>query len=314
MARKRRIARRASAVLGAAALTAGVLPVTAGAVKSDGTTVAAACWMQPGSVTSGGDNRGMRITTGSPVTVTPGPTYPDIYPAGQVSVSTSIELLADSGAYGSVGGWVVMGSSLYGSNYQIDANDNVLNLQVTKVGGGWGGFKVVDTSYYNPPSGTGPNFRANQYGLSGDGVLYRWKAQGGKWWTGKESYPGFAAVKTMALISRTFTYDTFLANTRGGALYTIRIPTSSPMKPIVKQVRTSTWQSFDWLLAQKCGTQSTLLLGIDKETQSGYLYAVGHANGAATVIQGLGKVPTTFPDPVYFRRKTEPGSDDLYGE
>ena len=28
----------------------------------------------------------------------------------------------------------------------------------------------------------------------------------------------------MALISETKTYDTFLANTRGGALYTIRIP------------------------------------------------------------------------------------------
>jgi hypothetical protein len=47
--------------------------------------------------------------------------------------------------------------------------------------------------------------------------------------------------------------------------------------------------------------QGTLLLGIDKDTKSAYLYAVGHANGTATVIQGLGKVPGTFNDPVYFR-------------
>jgi hypothetical protein len=44
-----------------------------------------------------------------------------------------------------------------------------------------------------------------------------------------------------------------------------------------------------------------LLLGIDKDTKAGYLYAVGDANGTRTVIQSLGKVPGTFPDPVYFR-------------
>jgi hypothetical protein len=256
----------------------------------------------------------MLITSGSPVTATPSATYPNIYPDGQVSISTSFEGNTDLGGYSATSGWVVMGSSLYGSGFQIDGEGHVLNPGLSKVGGGWGGFRFVDTSYYTPPSGTGPNYRANQYGLSGTGVLYRWKAQGGKWWTSKESYPGFSAVKTMALISRTFTYDTFLANTRGGALYTIRIPTSSPMKPIVKQVRTSTWQTFDWLLAQKCGQQGTLLLGIDKETQAGYLYAVGHANGPATVIRGLGKVPATFSDPVYFRNTAEPGADDLFGE
>jgi hypothetical protein len=44
-----------------------------------------------------------------------------------------------------------------------------------------------------------------------------------------------------------------------------------------------------------------LLLGIDKDTRTGYLYAVSHANGTATVIKGLGKVPTTFTDKTYFR-------------
>jgi hypothetical protein len=48
-----------------------------------------------------------------------------------------------------------------------------------------------------------------------------------------------------------------------------------------------------------------VLLGIDKDTGTGYLYAVSHANGAATVIKGLGKVPTTFPaEDSYFRYYT----------
>jgi len=48
------------------------------------------------------------------------------------------------------------------------------------------------------------------------------------------------------------------------------------------------------------GAAGTLLLGIDNDTGSGYLYSVGHANGAATVIRSIGKVPDSFTDPVYF--------------
>ncbi|MFG1814747.1 hypothetical protein ACGFIF_13340 [Kribbella sp. NPDC049174] len=120
-------------------------------------------------------------------------------------------------------------------------------------------------------------------------------------------------MKTMALISETKTYDTFLANTHGGALYTIRIPRAAGQLPIVKKVRTSTWQSFEYLVAEKCGAQSTLLTAIDKNTGSAYLYAVSHANGASTVIKGLGKVPGTYNDPVYYLRTTE-GVPPLFGE
>ncbi|GAA3095562.1 hypothetical protein GCM10010530_20640 [Kribbella aluminosa] len=35
----------------------------------------------------------------------------------------------------------------------------------------------------------------------------------------------------------------------------------------------------------------THLLGTDEDTKAGYLYAVGHANGTATVINLLGKPP-----------------------
>jgi hypothetical protein len=87
------------------------------------------------------------------------------------------------------------------------------------------------------------------------------------------------------------------------------------MKPVVKKVRDSTWQRFEALVIEKCGQYGTLLLGIDKDSRSGYLYAVGHANGTATVIRGLGKVPSTFADPVYFRHVLRPGDAPmLFGE
>ncbi|MFI5695447.1 hypothetical protein ACIA58_26575 [Kribbella sp. NPDC051586] len=56
---------------------------------------------------------------------------------------------------------------------------------------------------------------------------------------------------------------------------------------------------FETLVAAPCG-QGTTVLAIDKDTGAGYLYSVGHANGLATVIKGLGKAPGSFTDPVYF--------------
>ncbi|MEU4606376.1 hypothetical protein AB0F43_25585 [Kribbella sp. NPDC023972] len=142
------------------------------------------------------------------------------------------------------------------------------------------------------------------YALRDDGVLFRWFIQpvnGQPVWKAAGSFAGFSAVKAVALISRTSTYDTLLVNTRGGALYTVRVPLSSPMKPIVKIVRSATWQGFETLNVNRCGQYGSLLLGIDKHTRSGYLYAVAHANGTSTVIKGLGKVPATFADQVNYR-------------
>jgi hypothetical protein len=168
-----------------------------------------------------------------------------------------------------------------------------------RIGSGWTNFKAVDEAQLVEVE-HGQTLRTSEYGLRSDGTLFRWQNTG-LVWRQSGSAGGFASVKAMALISKTRTYDTFLVNTRGGALYTVRIPTTLPMRPVVKVVRTATWQVFETLLAVKCGLSGTLLLGIDKDTQSGYLYAVGHANGLSTVIRGLGKVQGTFPDPVYFR-------------
>jgi hypothetical protein len=152
------------------------------------------------------------------------------------------------------------------------------------------------------------------YRLRADGVLYRYERH----WAGNPydtvtRFTGFAAVKTMALISETPTYDTFLANTRGGALYTIRFPRAAGKLPIVTKVRSSTWQGFEHLVAERCGAQSTLLAAVDKDSGKAYLYAVSHAKGTATVIKGLGEIAGSFTDPAYYLRTTA-DVPPLYGE
>ncbi|WP_238174013.1 hypothetical protein [Kribbella kalugense] len=198
-----------------------------------------------------------------------------------------------------VAGHVIIGKALSYNGYTLvmgrDLDRDSIRREVD--GGDYGDIVAFEEARYR--EGTSVP-RTKLYGLRADGVLLRWTSTSGGWQVTGTS-PGFASVKSMALISKTRTYDTFLANTRGGALYTIRIPTTSPMQPVVKPVRTRTWQGFEFLIAQKCGSQGTLLLGVDKDTNTAYLYAVGHANGTATVIQGLGKVPGTFNDPAYFR-------------
>ena len=104
----------------------------------------------------------------------------------------------------------------------------------------------------------------------------------------------------MALVSKAATYDTFVANTRGGALYTIRIPTSAPMKPVVKLVRSSGYAAFDSLIAQRCGATSTLLTAIDTDTNTGTVYAVSKATGTTTVIKSFGTFKATFGAKVNF--------------
>jgi hypothetical protein len=266
------------------------------------------CGLDLGSVTPGGDHRSQRVTAGSPPTRTHSRVVvPKLYGepvrlSGSMFASMSGDLL--------IGGHGVIGPNLVRTGYAFleDGTLDTASIRVTPIAGGHEDTVAFEESRYR--EGTTP--RTNSYQLRSDGFLIRQKNVIGNQWETTGAAAGFEPVKAMALISKTRTYDTFLANTRGGALYTIHIPTTSPMKPVVKAVRTRTWQGFEYLIAQKCGNQGTLLLGIDKDTQTAYLYAVGHANGTATVIQGLGKVPGVFSDPTYFR--FTPLVDPLVGE
>jgi hypothetical protein len=210
-----------------------------------------------------------------------------------------------------ISGYVIQGDSLYWRSYSQDGTGEIdpsMPNSLTRVGGGWTNFKALETSAYV----AGSTQRHAAYGLRTDGTLFRWNNAGASW-RSTGSAAGFTSVKSMALIGKTATYDTFLANLSGGALYTIKIPATTPMKPIVTKVRSSGWGGFEKLIANKCGVSGTLLLGIDNDTKSGYTYAVSHANGTATVIQNLGKVKGTFPDAVNFRWGVVADLDPLTG-
>ncbi|WP_410786886.1 hypothetical protein [Kribbella sp. C-35] len=296
---------------GAMMLTAAALGPAAQAAKTGASAAAVAaavpCSLAPGSVLASGTQNNGGITVGYPPRNVglPGPIF-GVFEPGVVRLSTSFTSDAyNSGATNH--GWVVAGSSLFYREYSIDTMNEIRTDQPNEmrwVGGGWSNFTAVEVSEVTT--------RTTAYGLRSDGVLFRWGVN--SWtWKATGSAPGFAAVKSMALISKTATYDTFLANTRGGALYTIHIPTASPMKPIVKPVRTRTWQGFEKLLASKCGNYGTFLVVIDKDTRTAHTYAVGRANGTATVIDHLAASGVSYDSPVYFRWGGVPSIDPLNG-
>jgi hypothetical protein len=293
-----------AAVLGAAGLAA---PAQAATTTATGTTTA--CVLSAGSIT----------VTGAHTTASVGGTPPvkgqtltsnHVFQPGKVRVASGyIREPNISGA--DISGWVLQGDSLYLHRYWMDGVGDIdpsVPNTFDKIGGGWSKFTALETSDYE----TASRQRHTAYGLRSDGTLFRWNIGSGSW-RATGSAAGFTSVKSLALIGKTATYDTFLANLSGGSLYTIKIPSTTPMKPIVTKVRATGWGSFEKLIAGKCGASGTLLLGIDKDTKSGNTYALSHANGAATVIQPLGKVKGTFPDPVNFRWGPVSDLDPLTG-
>jgi hypothetical protein len=265
------------------------------------------CSLYLGSITAHGNYVDQVLSAASPPAASERRVGPQVAKPGDTKASATWEYSYDSHDGIVDRGYAIYGTWLYST------------LIARPPGGPWwgqgniqdgmGDFTQLARSGY--PKGADPS-REYLYGLRGD-VLFRWKMDKVNGFQPLGSYPGFAAVKTMTLISQTATYDTLLATTRAGALYTIRIPVTSPMKPVVKVVRSATWQGFEAIVAEKCGTQSTLLAAIDRDSGSAYLYAVSHANGTATVIQNLGKVPGTFDDPIYFLRTSQAGTP-LNGE
>jgi hypothetical protein len=291
-------------------LAVGLVPPPAQAV---GGAAAAPCSVWLGSVTPTGAHTSSMVTATAPPSVQNQVTTSGPFGAGQVRFSARFVQEADiagpvrSGLYGFLDG-------LHRRTYSITPSgeyDSSRPSTWQRIGTGWEKFSMVEEVAYAPTNGVGR--RTMVYGMRKDGVLVRWNSTTGVY-RAAGSYAGFSSVKSMTLISKQPTYDTFLANTRGGALYTIRIPSTSPMKPVVTPVRTRTWQGFESLTASKCGQYGTLLLGIDKDTKTGYLYAVGHANGTSTVIKSLGKVPGTFADPIYFRWAPIPLYDVANGD
>ncbi|WP_433003483.1 hypothetical protein [Kribbella sp. CA-294648] len=291
--------KRVSALI-AAALVAGAVATPASAAPTVAAWASAdPCAMYVGAFDAAGNSGGVEVVATKPPTGKPGSKV-KVFPVKESAVWYVSALTGSSWSYGKV----ISGTGLYAAQISWDGVEPEPEVTSRRLGGGWDRFTQIEESQ------TGYLQRTRYfYGLRDDGVLFRWNLDGFK---ALGSYPGFGAVKTMTMISGTGTYDTLLATTRGGALYTIRIPTTSPMKPIVKQVRAQGWGSFDSLVAVKCGRQSTLLTAVDHDTDAAYLYAVGHATGLTTPIQNLGKIPTPFPGVTHHAVAGE--TDDLFGE
>ncbi|MEU4196941.1 hypothetical protein AB0E69_33925 [Kribbella sp. NPDC026611] len=306
--------RQLTALTGSTVLALAALVPTAADAHPQ--AAANACYVWQGGIDGVGGHHFSTPTASSPPTVMDNWGTPGVYKSGAVRLSSRQTMETDIDGYDNYG-YVVIADALYYSYYLRPADGTVKYQSLTRLGGGWAGFRYLEVSQYQSPEGTTPNVsRAASYALRSDGVLFRWNVLGGKIWRVSGSYPGFSAVKTMTLIAKTPTYDTFLANTRGGALYTIRIPTTSPVKPVVRQVRTSGWQRFEALMTMACGRNGNLLLALDKDADSpkAYLYAVGHANGLSTVIQPRGQVPAAPGYPVDFRWVQLPVYDVANGD
>jgi hypothetical protein len=267
---------------------------------------AAACQIDAGSVTAGGDERSQLFLGAARSHNIVRARH--VHAPGLVKLSGELQLTPAKG-YQVVAGRQVLGSYLNFVTYPLfDGEDEPYEVIPRQIGGGWSPFVAMTDSRRVDSESKAATDRL--YALRNDGVLFRWTIT--QEWR-MASYGGFGAVKSMTLFSRTSSYDTLLITTRGGALQTVRIPTTTPMKPTIKTLRPATWQGFETLMASRCGQYGSMLLGIDKDTGFGFMYGIGHANGEATVIKALGKVNGTFTDAVNFRWT---GSNDLplYGE
>jgi hypothetical protein len=305
----RKTARLASA--GVLALTLGAAAVGP-AAHAETSTAGAACALRLGSVTATGAHTSRMINATAPITIGGVRGTAGVFQPNQVQ-HTSTFVGTPQGTTGEArSGLTVMGGALYSSSYVVDGQvqiDPHYPHNNLRVGGGWSNFRWIEESVHRQ-EGPGDYDRTLLYAQSTDGLVHRWIGEGNAW-RNTGVVGGLSTVKSMTLISRTPTYETFLANTRSGTLVTVTWPTKAWTGARSSTVRSSTWQGFEQLIATKCGANGTLLLGIDRDTKSGYLYAVGHANGGSTVIKSLGKVPMTFSDPQYFR--WAPTNDTLNG-
>jgi hypothetical protein len=295
--------RKTVGLASAAVLAVGIgSAATAQAQQSTTQQTTAACALRLGSVTSTGAFTSRMLNATSPITVGGVRGTAGVFSANQVQhISTFNGTLLGAGGE-SRSGLTVMGGALYSSSFTVDSESQLdphyphNNL---RIGGGWGNYRWIEQSVLQPADAGSPS-RILLYGQRTDGVTQRWVSDGGGWRI-TSGVGGLSTVKGITLIGRTATTETFLANTRSGALVTVTWPTKYLAAPTSRVVRGSTWQGFEQLIATKCGSNGTLLLGIDRDTKSGYLYAVSHANGTSTVVKSLGKVPLTFSDPQYFR-------------
>jgi hypothetical protein len=299
--------RVALTMAGLCLVAAAAVPVTAGATKPEPesfrsagkaaaklpTTAAeaatAACGVSVGAVNAIGTAGGYDITATRPPTVA----ALDQYKLFGVRASSTWYLESD-GSNDAFYGMILQAGNLYAAVTKYTGTATTPTVRATKLGSGWSGFnQITDSNYVY-----GARQHYFLYGLHTNGSLYRYTVASAPRAYG--SAPGFSSVKAITLIAETPTYDTLLVNTRGGALYTVRVPVTAPMKPIVTQVRATGFGSYESLVAQRCGASSTLLTAFDTDTNLGTVFAVGRTTGPTTPIKSYGSFKATFGAKVNF--------------
>jgi hypothetical protein len=299
--------RVALTMAGLSLAAAAAVPLTAGATKPGPETfrtagkaaanlpttaaqaAAAACGVSVGAVNAVGTAGGYDVTATKPPTVTNLAQY-KLFGVR----ASSTWYLESSGTTDSFYGMILQGANLYAAATIYKGTATTPTVRATKLGTGWSGFsQITDSNYVY-----GANQHYFLYGLHANGSLYRYKVSSAPKAFG--SAPGFGSVKAMTLIAETAAYDTLLVTTRGGSLYTVRIPVTAPMKPIVTQVRATGFGAYESLVAQRCGATSTLLTAFDNDTNLGTVFAVGRTTGPTTAIRSYGSFKATFGAKVNF--------------
>ncbi|MGW6279080.1 hypothetical protein [Kribbella sp. NPDC055071] len=278
---------RKTITVGGAVLLAAAVLVPASSAQAATVATTAVCKVPLGNVLNNefNDLRHVRraYNASSPPGATPGEGW-SVYKSGQIRLNTTF-LATPKGAGETHSGLIVVGDVLSSVTYVTTGQTSIDpdQTRVTRVGSGWSRFRWIDVSVLGG--------RSTLYAFRDDGKLMRW-TKSGTGWAAAGSVGGLSTVRSMALIGRGAGYDTFLANTRAGALITVRIPTTSPLKPVATTIRASSWQGFENLLVASCGKSGSVVFGIDVQHTdlAGQMYAFGHANGTATVIKNLGSV------------------------
>ncbi|MDX6262266.1 MAG: hypothetical protein QOH84_3954 [Kribbellaceae bacterium] len=269
---------------------------------------AAACQVEAGAITAAGTNSSYLVTATKPVGVAPLKPFKLFSTRGSSSwyswkTRSSVIYYA---------GFVLQGSNLYaGAETYPKGTSNPPTTSSKKLGAGWGGFtKLASSNYYVPGTTRAHTFL---YGLHSNGSLYRYIVNGPTGpITSYGSAAGYSSFKTITVISETPTYDTLLATTKAGALWTIHLPVTAPLKGTLKAVRTTGFKAYDQIVASRCSS-STLLTGFDNTANTLTVYAMSKANGSKTVINTIGSAPASHDADVHFLY-TGSGSDPLVGE
>jgi hypothetical protein len=275
------------------------------------TSLAAACALGVGSFNQQWGQNSEVISATTPPTESPILSTPNIYkpPFDIGSTPTTFTTTPMTGGRTARVGKIVIGGYLYDSSAIVRSDGSLMagSAVLKKYGGGWGGRFLVQARY--KASAASKPTRTTLYQQDASGRLGRWTDVGAGF-RNTGYVTGLSTMKAFALIATTATYDMFLVNNRAGGLYTLKIPTTSPLKPVATPVRTSSWQIFEKMIAAPCGTGS-IVLAMDRDNGTYYIYSVGHANGSKTVIKNLGKVKLNWGDFDQFR--FAPAYDPLNG-